>query len=365
MSESLINQENKTFDPQKQWSLALDNQQQILGNKIHATADRFSSSISSWEDHAVTRSLFHPVKKIEEDSLLQPVNSSDKANEAFFVRIKIKMFEIKSRLEKAFNRIKKVIRNPVDSISSLFNGSQSQKSETKAKTKIQVASKQANASQKIGSLEKKLEEAPAPVNHVTPKHFEEKRVEEVEGMLAAYHNELESVGADNMKKMVEMVCKICILVGSLRGRWNHKEIEEYMKHMEVAVSKKIKSMDGGRFWNWVTIGVQLAGVGLSFAPLWNNPSGFPNAGSLLETLGKSGSTVSQFGSATSKIGEMDDQKRAMLRTQYEHDGEKIKTHREHMVGTGEKIHQAAQQQFEMWRGIQQADNAAKRAVVAA
>lgn len=355
MVDSLINQEPKTYDQQK-WSLSLDNKEEVLGTVANHSTNRFSSSISSWNEHAASRSLFPTVRKIDEESI-STAQSVNKADQSFLNRLKSILLG-KSKIRNTVALFRNTTVKAVDSIKSYFSETKSD-NKTQSKKNLSVASKKAetNHYSKVADTQSKA------VIPLPAKDAEGDRIKEIESTLANYHKELENVRPDNTQKMAEMVYKILILVSSLRGRMNHNEIKQYLEHTEVVVGKKIKSMQGGRFWNWLTVGVQIAGAGLAFAPIGGIIA--PRAKDVLQILGSASQPFGMLGQATGRIGEMDDQKRLTQRTEHEHSENKLKNARDLMVNTSQKIDQSIQQSSELWRAMIQADKAAKNAATAA
>jgi hypothetical protein len=175
-----------------------------------------------------------------------------------------------------------------------------------------------------------------------------RQIKEIEEMMAAFEIESQKQSGANIKEMMEMICKISILLGSLGHRYHKKEMENLFKHLDINVKKRVKTFEGGRFWTYVSVGIQLAGATFSFAGVGGS---FGNQSSIvtkaLTGLGQTSTAVSNLGSVTTKLGDIDGEKKAAIRTEEDHIGEKIKQIRGDVDRTDEKTNQAIQQHFSM------------------
>ncbi|KIC75091.1 hypothetical protein DB41_HW00030 [Neochlamydia sp. TUME1] len=194
------------------------------------------------------------------------------------------------------------------------------------------------------TIEPTSELAPAKINK--KEDIEAQRIKEIEDTLVAYELELQNANGGNMKAMMEMMCKISILLGSLGHRYNKKEIDDLFKHLEVNVKKRVKTFEGGRAWTYVSVFLQGTGAALSFAPLGGQMLGDTSLfGKVLTNLGQTSQGISGFGHATSKIGDIESEKKMAARTEHDHEGEKLKQTRHDRDRSIEKIHQSSQQLF--------------------
>jgi hypothetical protein len=288
------------------------------------TTERYSSSVASCKDFPLpiyaAKDLF--IESEQEANLKIAEMQKAKQKEAILKRNKKSFWQL-------FN--KETLVSWKDKAFNLFG-----------KNKL-ASSKNASITAPL-TIEPTSELAPAKINK--KEDIEAQRIKEIEDTLVAYELELQNANGGNMKAMMEMMCKISILLGSLGHRYNKKEIDDLFKHLEVNVKKRVKTFEGGRAWTYVSVFLQGTGAALSFAPLGGQMLGDTSLfGKVLTNLGQTSQGISSFGHATSKIGDIESEKKMAARTEHDHEGEKLKQTRHDRDRSIEKIHQSSQQLF--------------------
>lgn len=344
--------------------LALENPAGIRDITAHSSAGYYDGSIASCKDYPLPSFLAKNLFVIEpEQNLDAGINEQLlKPKENFFKR-----FSLGNIKQKSSTFFSKTIFFWKDKIWSYFVKDPSNQkigisSKSMEKPTKKVQDSIAKHSEKASVVAAAPSTAPAPSNIVLD-DFDIKRIKEIEEIQASYEAELENSGRDNMKKLMEMVCKLSILVGTLGHRYNKKEIKDYFNHIEANIKKRVKTFEGGRTWTYISVAIQGTAALFSFASLGGGiaeAKGFINLGKTLTGLGSTTSSLSYFGQATTKIGDIKSEEKTALRTQHEHDGEKYRKTRDEMDRQNERVHQYSKDYFDMWKNVLQQETQAKR-----
>lgn len=342
MPEELIKERHSSYTNSAH---ILDPSLKVSDPGFSSTGDRYTTTLASCKDLPLpiyaAKALF---VETEQEIIATRQDSKERQKINFLKRLTLD--NIKIRFTEFMLRFKDTIVAYRESVTDFLKGEvKSQKTET------------AKHAKNAKKTEQKVQADSYPIDDV-----ESRRIREIENASAYYADELMKTGGSEMNAMIEMACKLAILIGSLGYRYNKKEIKDYMKHLEVNVQKRVKTFEGGRAWTYVSVGLQAGAAGLSFLSLG---AGAPKVGGLLKALSQTSSPLSSFGSATYKLSEIESEKKQGKRTGFEHEGEKMKQFRTSMEESNQKIHQSTQEIFSSLRGVLQTHtDAVKRAAAA-
>lgn len=225
----------------------------------------------------------------------------------------------------------------------------------------------------VGKQSKAQEAVPS---QSLPNDMENKRIKEIEDTQATFEAALQKSGDGDMmiNALMEMVCKIAILVGTLGHRYNKKEMKDYLDHLEINVKKRVTTFENGHKWTYITMGIQSVAVVMSFASVGGNFLVTPSttgeliptlAGKVLISFGNVSGSVSSVGSATSKLGDVENEQKTAKRTEYEHESQKLIQARTDMNQIIERIHQLMQELLNNLRTLNQTNTEAVKRTASA
>ena len=242
-----------------QHPLALESPLEIPRNDPFAVVDRYSSSVASCKDfplpiHA-SKSLF--VESEQELNTLPLQESQLKQKQSLIKRLSVA--NLKFQLSELLSKMKDTILSWKDRIWDFFGWAKPIRKD--------VSNKQANAAIKKSFVNKQVKVAQKDTidtsNTSKPLRndaIEKRRIEEIENTLAAYEAELQKSHQGDVRAMMEMACKMAILVGTLGYRFSKQEIKDYIDHLEIYVQKRVKTYEGnarGHISMWVSKPVQV------------------------------------------------------------------------------------------------------------
>lgn len=380
MADGLIKERHTSYAPRG--PLALGNHFETEENPF-VRDPRYSSTVASCKDfplpsHAAKSLFVEPEQEIS----AQPAQEEQlKLKESFLKRLsisnmKMQVANIKTHILTFFARVKDTLSSWQNQIWDFFGRPKTDKKSDaignnvgNALTKKSIVTKQTKAEQtqyaaaatKQAKTEKTQEADESDSSKID---LDQKRINEIEDTMAAYEAELQRSSCGNMKTMLEMLCKIVILLGSLGYRYNKKEMQDYLDHLEVSIQKQVKTFEGGRKYYYIATGFLIGASVFSFASMGSGLfAETSKVGGVLKGLGGTVQPLSGLGDASKQIGGIDDQKKQGERTEYSYQGDRLKQARTDMASTNEKTHQSCQEMFAAIRNAEQARNeAAKRAI---
>lgn len=356
MSKEFINERNSYTS---HVALATENPLEIKENNF-SVKNPFSSTIASCADYplSIPSARFRPLFLELENSL---------ANKEFQQKVKQKESFLKSlslaNLKIQITNFYTVIRDTLvrwqNDVQEFFRGHKPLKVE---KISTPTSTRKAEVS-KPTKMEKMQESVPDST--VTLDDLEKKRIQEIDESLKSYEAEMERSGG-SMSGMIELASKIMILLSSLGYRFNKKEMQDYLKHLEVNVKQRVKTFQGGKTWTYISVAIQGGAALISIGAFAGGfVSGASLVGKILTNLGNTSSSISYFGQATSKIGEVESEKRTAQRTLLEHYKEQIELWKRDNQQIFEKTLNTAQTNIELIRSLERERAQATRSAAAA
>lgn len=184
--------------------------------------------------------------------------------------------------------------------------------------------------------------------------IENRRIREVEDTSAVYEEELARSGGGDMNAMIELACRMAILVGSLGYRLHQKEIKIITDYLEVNNKHRGKTYEGGRTWIYVSAGLYFASAVLSLGSLGGFAGEASKVGKILSGLGQyTAQPVGNLATGAGKFSEIDSEKKQGRRAGFEYEGEKLKQTRSDRDRSSEKTTQLMQSMIEAWRNMNQ------------
>lgn len=353
MTEELI-KDRHSSSYTSQAPLNLEHPYEIKAHSL-AISNPYANTIASCKDFPLT---IHAGKALfleqEQELISLPLQEQQQKQKESFLK-RLSLVNIKKQMAVFFAKVKDSIGTWKDKIRTTLGWSQSDKIITNNTPK-----KESFLKSRSYQAEKMPEVVPAPTPSSTIDR-DKKRIEEIEDTMAVYQAELLKAGG-NVKAMMEIACKMSILVGSLGYRFTKQEIKDYMDHLEVNIKKRVDTYKNGHMWAWLSVGILFTSSAFSFAAI---PGSFMGnrLGKILTGLGSTATPFSQFGQGASKLDEMSNEKNQALRTQYDHDGEKLKQTRTDFDRTNEKTQQQMKEMLESIREAERARNqAAQRSI---
>lgn len=346
MTEELIKDRHSSYTPQA--PLAFETPLQIQGTNPFNAFGQYTNTVASCRDYPIPS---HAAKKLfvepeQEIHLAQRKDNQQQQKLHFLKRLSVA--NIKIRIVEFTLKIHDTLSSWKNRLWNTFRG-------VKQDKKLESSSKKAEHKKEISKIDE----------------IERRRIQEIEDASAIYAEELKKSGGGDMKAMIEMACKLIILVGSLGSRFSKKEIRDYMDHLEKNIEERKKTYQGGHKWTYISIGLYTASAAFSFASMGGgfcgstvNGEWVPNAaGRVLTGLGHTTTPLSHLGQGSGQVSQIDEAKRTGERTGLEHISEKLKQVRADMDRNNEKTHQASQEALAAMRNLIQTDaEASKRAL---
>ncbi len=347
--------------------LALEHPLHVKETDPFAIVDRYKNTLASCNDFPVpthaAKSLF--IEKELETYSPQIQEKQKQLKNSFLHRLTLS--NIKKQMNRALVQIRDTLISMKDHVKDFFTGSQTHQKSDQLTQSLDKTSKQAS----VGNQKKaeKKQETTKSQTTLPVEDAESRRIREIEEALATYETELNKSGGGDIKAMIEMACKMAILVGSLGYRYNKQEMNDYMDHLEVNIKKRVKTFENGHTWTYLAVGFYTASAVASFLSVGGAFGNFAakdtfwnNAGKMATAFGGASQPLGSLGGGTDKMGQIESEKKNAKRTQFEHDGEKLKTGRSDRDRSNEKTNQLIQEMFAALRALNQTNTeAVKRA----
>lgn len=357
MANELIKERHSSYTLRA--PLTLESTEEVRGNGPFATACRYSSTVASCKDFPLpiyaAKAIFPEPEKEINTAIVQEQQQKQKTS---FLK-RLSLANLKVQMSNFYIKVK-------DTLASWKNktAEASSKADKKVGNSVKTGKINTAAKTKSNAVDKVEMTPSAPVQTFTTDDLEMQRIKDIEETMSEYQIELQKSDGGDIKKMIEMVGKILILANTLGYRYNKKEIKDYMDHLEVNITKRVKTFER----NWAIIGSSIAIQGVSavfsFAGLGSGLAG-GTMGKVLSGLSGTSSSLSYFGQTITKIDEAKEAEKTGLRTELEHGGEKLKTFNQQMDRTNDKIHQAIQDMLNARRSLDQTDTESKKRAAAA
>ncbi len=347
MSGELIKERDR--DPSfhaSQAQFGLENALEMKRNRSLISADRYSSTIASCKDFPLAihtgKALFLEPEQELNTVLLQEQQQKEKVH---FLR-RLSLINIKKQMAAFFSKVKDTMSGWKDGVWSFFGSNTVNKKEG-ATTEANFHKGKSNTIQKVVEVEVPPVSSPSTVD------IEKRRIDEIEDTLAAYDAEMQKIGV-NIKAMMEIACKIALYVGLLGNRYAKKEMKDYRDHMDVNIKKRVKTFENGHFWTYASVSILGVSSLFSFASIGGGFIAASTAGKILTGLGNAATPFSQLGQGTSKLSEIDSEKKQALRTEFDYVGENLKQSRSDQERAHEKTNQLMQEMLSNMRNAEQA-----------
>lgn len=277
--------------------------------------DPSSCSIASCKDYplSIPSSIFNPLSVLEIDPTTPSQELQKKQKESFLRRLTLA--NMKVQLTSFLNKVR-------DTIVNWGN-------DTPVQEKKELMSLTPSAKKAVASKSTKMEKMKESVSDfpVSRDDLENRRIKEIEEAFVSYEFEM-GQGRASMNSMIEMAGKIIILLSSLGYRFNKKEMQDYLKHLEANVKQRVKTFQGGKMWTYVSVGIQ---GGAAILSLGNVAGGFLGSATLTG-LGQAAPAIGGLANSANALGEVDREKRTGERTWHEFGKETIETWKHHNSG---------------------------------
>lgn len=363
MSGELINDRHSSYTPQP---LALQHPLKDTGHASPFPVCPYSSTIASCKDFPLpihSKCVFLEPEQEVNVSLVK--ESQQKQKESLLKRLTL--INIRKQMTTFLTKIRDTLTSLKDKVAEFFGLHQpSKKIEIPQKKRMASSSKIAEKNV-APKTEKSPEALPAPNFNVDD--VEKERISEIANTQATYEAELERSGGGNMNALIEMACKIAIMLSSLDYRFTKKEMNDYRKHLEVNVQKKVKTFESARLWTYFKIGFEgaagLSGILGGVGSLAGN-AGSTVVGSIFKGVGQAAEPLRSFSKAAEGMDGIQNEEKGARRTEYDFLIERDKEIRTDMSTQREKTDRVSQHHFETIRNLErELTEAKKRAAQAA